>query len=499
MSTKGNQTTAQAGRGVLWLTMAKLYFMATGFLLVVFLPKLFEQLSGDQTGELYGRYRVVVGLINLLNMILIGGTIQAVSKFVSEREERARSVKWQTLRIQTVIGGSLSVLLLVGADWIADRFYGQADLAFYLRLAAPIVLLYSYYAVIIGCLNGLKRFSHQALMDVLFASGKVGLTIVFVAAGFAISGAIGGFLVTAAVMLVVSSLVLGRQPAGESFGWRGILSFEWKTLVFAFFLNGLLQVDLQLLMALAPPALGTPDSQAGIYGLALQLGQLPYVATIAVAFVVFPLISKSTFEKDADRTRQYVATTNRYVFLFLVGLVAAFASEATGIMTLPFFPKVYAGGDSMFATLSLGYLCFAMVVVNANIFTGSGRPMTSAGLFAGMLAISAVANALLIPEHGGIGAAVASSAAMFAGFVGAGFVSFRFFGTFLPLLSIARGLGAAGAVFLLDRYVLPDGSGFVWVILRLGAKFVLYFVLLALLKELTRTDLGQVLALRRRS
>ena len=497
MTAPPTKSNSSVGRGVLYLSMAKIYFMGTGFLLVVFLPKLFEKLSGDLTGELYGRYRVVIGLINLLNMILIGGTIQAVSKFISEREERAHAVKWQTIKIQTVIGGGLSLGLFLGADLIATHLYGQPALAIYLRFASPIVLLYSYYAVIIGSLNGLKRFSHQALMDVLFATGKVGLTIAFVVAGFAISGAIGGFLVTAAVMLTVSSLVLGRLKRGETFPWRAIWRFEWKTLFFAFFLNGLLQVDLQLLMALAPPSLGTPESQTGVYGLALQLGQLPYVATIAVAFVVFPLISRATFEADASRTRQYISATNRYVFLFLAGLVATFASEAAGIMSLPFFPQVYASGSQMFAVLSVGYLFFAMVVVSANIFTGSGRPVTSALLFAGMLAVSVLLNVLLIPRYGGMGAAAASSGAMVVGFIAAAILSCRRFQTFLAPLSFLRGAGAAVLVGLVAHYLEPAGDGVFWVLLRLTGNFVLYCVVLVILRELTRADLKQVLAIRR--
>lgn len=496
--TNQTSTARQAGSGVFWLTIAKFYFMGTGFLLVVFLPKLFERLSGDTTGELYGRYRVVIGLVNLLNMILIGGTIQAVSKFIAEKEDRAASVKWVTLKLQTVIGGTLSIALFLGADLIARHFYGQAELAFYLRLAAPIVLLYSYYAVIIGSLNGLKRFRHQALMDVLFASGKVGFTIALVAAGFAISGAIGGFLITASLLLVISWVVLGKPPGGESVSWREIFSFEWKTLVYAFFLNALLQIDLQLLMALGPPRFGTPDSQAGIFGLALQLGQLPYVATIAVAFVIFPLMSRATFDKELSLVRKYISTTNRYVFLGLVGIVAAIACDAAGIMSLPFFPKVYAGGSQMFAVLCVGYLFFAMVVVNASILTGSGRPMLSVFLFAGMLAVSVTLNLVLIPRYGGMGAAFAAGGTMLAGSVAAGVTVRRLFGTFMPPLSIVRAAVAGGVVVLYAQYLEPQWSGLLMLIVRLGVKVVLYVGILALLREITGAELREIMALRKR-
>ncbi len=495
MSTSPN-TARQAGSGVFWLTLAKLYFMATGFLLVIFLPKLFEKLSGDTTGEVYGEYRVVVGLINLLNMVLIGGALQAVSKFVSEREDRVRSVKWQALKLQAIIGGGLTLALFLGADFIAIHFYRQPDLAFYLRLASPIVLLYSFYAVVIGCMNGLKRFRHQATMDILFATLKVALTIGLVAAGMAIGGAIGGFLATAVILLVLATAVLGKLPAGEAVSWRSLLSFEWKTLLYAFFLNGLLQVDLQLLMAMAPPELGTPESQTGIYGLALQLGQLPYVATISVAFVVFPLVSGATFANDHQRARDYVARTNRLVTAVLVGLVAVIASDAQTLMSLSFFPKVYASGARTFAILCVGYLFFASVMINANIFTASGKPTWSMVLFAGMLVVSTALNALAIPRFGGEGAAVASSIAMFGGFVAAGLMCRHLFGTFLSLATLVRTFLAAGAVVGI-HFLIPHPGGPVWLLLRLGLGFVLYCGLLLALGEFRLAEIKGILARRR--
>jgi O-antigen/teichoic acid export membrane protein len=489
---------SKAGRGVLWLTLAKFYFMGTGFLLLVFLPAMFTKLSGDVDGSLYGRFRVVIGLINLLNMILIGGALQAVSKFISEKETRARAVKWQALRIQIVLGGVISVGLFTSADYIAQRFYGQPELAFYLRLASPIVLLYACYAVIIGCLNGLKRFFHQALMDVLFASSKVGLTILLVAGGFAIAGAIGGFLATAVSMLLIATLVLGRLPAGDDFSWRTILAFEWKTLLYALGLNIVLQLDLQLLMALAPPEFGSAESQTGIYGLALQMGQLPYIATIAVAFVVFPLVSRSTFDNDARQTKTYVVTTNRFLFVALAGIVAALSTTGNGIMSLPFFPDFYASGSQIFSVLTVGYLFFAIIVVNTNILTGSGRPLTSVALLASTTSLAALFNLYAIPRYGGIGAAAATSAAMGCGYIATFLVCRRRFGAFISPLTLGRSALGATVVVLYHHYLEPSPTGLVSVLLSLIVKSVLYFAVLVALRELTRTDLHQVLLLRRR-
>lgn len=497
MSDSGTTSTArQAGVGVFWLTAAKFYFMGTGLLLLLILPSLFKKFAGDQHLALYGDYRTVAGLVNWFNMVLIGGTMQAVSRFVSEKEDRARSVKAEALKLQTVIGGLAALFLFLGADLIATRFYDDPSLAFYLRLAAPIVLLYAWYAVIIGCLNGLKRFFHQAGMDMLFATSKVALTIVLVALGYSIAGAIGAFLITAAMLLVVSWIVLGRVPSGDSVSWRSILNFEWKTLLFAFFLNGMLQVDLQLLKALAPLELGPASDQTGIYGAALQIGQLPYIAIISVAFVIFPLVSRATFEKDADKAREYVRTTNRYVLLFLAGIVVPVVLEGANILTAV-YPDEYAAGAGVFSLLAVAYFFFAGMVVGANMLTAAGRPMTSAVVFGAALGLLALICVLLIPRWGGVGAATSVCVAMFAGAVAFALLCHREFGAFLPWKTPVRTLLSLIPVVALGRFVLPGGWGFAGLFMRLALLFFVYLGMLFVLREVTLDDLRRLPRLRK--
>ncbi len=481
--TSGPSEPRSTSAGVAWLTLAKFYFMGTGLVLVLILPTLFKKYGGDQHVEMYGDFRTVISLVNWFNMVLIGGTLQAVSKFISEDPTRARAVKWTSLKLQTVIGGSLALLLFVGADTIAETFYDAPNLAAYLRMAAPIVLVYAYYAVIIGALNGLKRFRHQALMDMSFATLKVALTLGLVAAGFAIYGAIAGFLLTSVVLLVVSTAVLGRLQKGPGVALRTLFAFEWKTLVFAFFLNGVLQIDIQLLKAKAPLIMGDTSAQTGIYGAMQQISQIPYVVTIAVAFVVFPLVSHSTFHKDTQRTRQYVKTTNRYVMLFLAGIVLAVAHEATGIVDFV-YPAEYLSGAPVLAMLSVAYLFLAGMVLNANILTSSGRPSASMLLFGATLLIAVGAGLFWIPRLGLYGAALATLTALAIGFLGAAAMTKRFFGTFVPPLTLLRLLTAAAVVTSVAWFLWPPGTGLLGVILRGGSLFMLYLAILTVLGEL---------------
>jgi len=447
-----------AGSGVLWLTAAKLYFMLTGVVLVLFLPALFKRFGGQDHVHLYGDYRTVVSLVNWFNMVLIGGTLPMVAKFVAERDGRAHAVKWTALGLQTVIGGLAALLLFAGAGTLAHHYYEDPGLAPHLRLAAPIVLLYGYYAVVIGCMNGLKRFRHQATMDILFATLKVALTVALVALGFQIQGAIGALLFTACAALLVSWLLLGRQPGTEKVPWKTLLAFEWKTLLFAFFLNGLLQIDLQLLKGLAPTSLGDTSLQTGIYGAMQQVATLPYVATLAVAFVVFPLVSRSTFDHDMETTRRYVATTNRVVAILLASVVAAVALFPEALIQIV-YPGEYLAGVGSLRILAVGYLFFSGMVLNANILTGAGRPLEATAWFGVTMLLSIALNAWLVPRHGGIGASIAAALSMAAGFLGLALNCKRRFGVFMPLGTALRILLAAAAVTGIRWIAFPS----IWV------------------------------------
>ena len=75
------------GRGALYLLAGKIASMIGGYGIILYLSRTLGKDSTD-----YGLYATVVTAVSILNMVVITGTIQAVSKFVSERPEEHRSV-----------------------------------------------------------------------------------------------------------------------------------------------------------------------------------------------------------------------------------------------------------------------------------------------------------------------------------------------------------------------------------------------------------------------
>src|SRR5690242_1622359 len=71
-----------AGRGTIYITIAKLYFIVSGYAIYFFLPRI---LSAQE----FGQYGFVTGVVSIINAVIVIGTQQAVSKFVSEDTRRA--------------------------------------------------------------------------------------------------------------------------------------------------------------------------------------------------------------------------------------------------------------------------------------------------------------------------------------------------------------------------------------------------------------------------
>src|SRR5215208_6079064 len=101
-----------AGRGTIYITVAKLWFMASGAGIYLALPRL-------MTEEQFGMYQVVIGVVSIINAVVVTGTLQTVSKYISQDESKADSVKRKALRLQLPVGGLLALAFFLLAPVIA--------------------------------------------------------------------------------------------------------------------------------------------------------------------------------------------------------------------------------------------------------------------------------------------------------------------------------------------------------------------------------------------
>jgi O-antigen/teichoic acid export membrane protein len=481
LAAQSDNIAAIAGRGTIYITAAKLWFMVTGYGIAITLTYLL-------TPEDYGIYKVVINTVSIINAVIVTGTYQTVSKYIAQEEAKADSVKAKALALQVYVGGAATLAFFLLAPVVA-HFLNDSRLTNYLRLASLITLSYSFYSVYTGYFNGQRKFLQQAAIDAAYSSLKLIFIIAFVWLGFGVTGGVGGFALAAVCVLALAAILArgggrkGEVKPGELFKFQSYL------LLFTFVLTLLQKVDLMLIKSLSSPEARIASENAAFYGASIDVANLTYQIIISVTFVIFPLVSQSTFQDDRNRTRTYISNTLRYSIMIMALTATLFSANAKEVLGV-IYRDVYQTGSGALSIVAFGMLFFGLLYVLTTIISASGRPAVSLLVGVTTLGASIALNAVLIPRFGLVGAASATTAAMAAGVIAACAHLGKEFGVLMPLWSALRIAVCAAAIY--GASLLFSTSSKPLIVAKLVALSVAYVVALIVSREVGRDDLRMI-------
>ena len=412
-----------AGKGAVFIGIAKIYFMLSGFVQQVLLTRLIDLAD-------YGAFAVVNNTISIVNNTVVQATIQSVSKFTAEDDSRAGAVQRAGIQMQVALGA------------VAD-FVGAPRYTTYFRIAAAIPFLYALYAVFIGSANGLRRFRTQANFDIGFSTAKTVL-LLGLAVVWKVTGAFIGFAAAATFILIVASRVMRLPASPQPFPLGRLVRYMGAVVVYGIFLNLALSYDQPVLRHFAGKTAGvtTADALGAQYQALRTLALLPYQALMVVTFVIFPLVSRSTFAEDREATRVYVTQTLRYALILVAAMGIVLAARPAALLALIYKPAYVAGAPAM-PILVLGECCLALLGVVCAILNAAGRTNASLSFVVLTVTVGVAASALLVPRAA-VGAPMLQAAAgatalgMMAGFVTAVIYARSRLGGMPPLATVAR-------------------------------------------------------------
>jgi len=515
-----------AGRGVLYIAFAKFYFMFAGLVIQVRLPAILSRAA-------FGSYSLVANIASLVNNVLVTGTIQAVSRFAAQEPGKARRVQQAGLRMHVRLGLAIAVGFIAVAPLVAWLLHDMSKTA-PLMLAGLIVGGYSFYAVFIGTANGLHQFQKQAGLDMTFATLRVAGLLGMAAAGFGVIGVIGGWVAAVGVILCAAIVWIGLPGQGGAIARsdrlpvRPLIQFFAGVALYLVLFNALMFIDSILIKRLtteyyaarldrlgdaltralpwaaaasgyrADPSV-LADVQNGYYAAVQNLARLPYQAIIAATFVVFPLVSRSTFTEDRETTRRYVEVTTRYSLIFAMAIAVVMAANPTDVLGLVYAADYAQLGGPALGALALGNVAFSIFAIAGTILNGAGKTAPAIITAAVTLGLAAVGNIIAIPiaaNHGNVlhVAAVVTSSAMVVGAILSGWVLRRRFGAFLPIASAVRIAIATGAALAVGR-VLPL-HGKLMTLVEAAAVVATFLLVLVATRELGKRDLAAIRAIR---
>lgn len=510
-----------AGRGVLYIAAAKLYFMVAGLFVQIRLPAILSRSA-------FGSYSLVAGIASFINNVVVTGTIQTVSKFSAQEPDKARAVQAAGLRMHVRLGLPIAIVFIAASPLVSEYALLDDRKTGPLMLSGLIVAGYSFYAVFVGTANGLRQFNKQAGLDVTFATLRVAGLIGMATAGLGVLGVIAGWVAAVAMILLAAIVWVGLPKTTERIPVKPLVKYFLGVAVYLTLFNALLFVDSilikrfttiyfedhakELATALnqtvpwAGKASGyhfnasdLADVQNAYYAAVQNLARLSYQAIIAATFVVFPLVSKSTFSDDTETTRRYIRVTSRYSLMFAMAISVVMAANPADVLGLVYAADYVELGSAALVPLALGTVAFCVLAINGTILNGAGLTRPAIGVAAITLAIAFVGNFVAIPMAAESGhvlevAASVSGSAMVVGAVISGELLRRRLGAFIPWLSVARIAIATGAAMAVGR-VLPL-HGKLMTLVEAVVVGVSFLAVLVVTKELGKRDLEAIKAVR---
>lgn len=373
-----------ARRGAVFIPLAKLWFLVSGLLLQLLLPRALG------SAALFGVWTLVLGWLSTVNNVINTATIQAVAHFAAAGGDAVERAKRAALKMNALIGGGTAVLFFLGAPLIA-RFEHDGELTNHLRVGAGLILAYSFYAVFVGAANGARQFHKQAALDMAFSATRVALVVGLAAVTHATLPAVAGWVLTAVLLLVVAAMVVGLpKPApGPELPVSTMRRYIVWLVIYLGAINILMFIDGWWLKRLCTEAAGTQlspaevkrsvDALVGVYGAAQTAARLPYQLILAVAFIVFPLLSAPALQADRARTRQYITATLRYSLVASLAMVVALAVRPHATLRL-LYPAEYVTGAPALAVLLAAYACFSLLSIVGTITNSLGRTVQTAAI-----------------------------------------------------------------------------------------------------------------------
>ena len=460
-----------------------IYMMTTNIIFLISSYTIHLGLGRHLGPELYGTFGVIIALLTIIETLFKRGIPEAVSKFTSEDEESASSIKNKALEIQTVFSLLVFFGLIFFAPVIADKLNDQS-LVNYIRLLALIIPFMALYSVYNGHLNGVRAFGKQAKTIIVYSITKVFAVFTLVFIGLKINAAILGYQIAFLIgTLVAKRQCVFKEGTKSDFEASELIKFAVPIIIYSIAFVLLMNLDLLFVKAMV-----VDNAKTGFYTSATTLARTPYFIFIALSATLLPSISKSIANNDSKLTNKYINESLRYMLILLIPGALLVNATSNNLISLVYTAK-YINAASSLSILIFGLSFLSVFVILNTIITASGKPKVSMIVALMMVPIDIVLNLTLIPIYELKGAALATTITAFIGLVIAAAYVFMRFKTLMSPISFVRISGAS-----LIIYFIAISYPFSGVLLVVNYVFLFldYFGLLWGLGEIKKEDMNVI-------
>ena len=461
-------------KGTLYIGISHLVFILSGYIINVWLAR---HLGPNN----YGIYGIIISFVTIINICLTGGLSQAISKFCSENETLANSIKNSILKILIPFSSIIAIICFFLAPIIAGILKDNKLINF-IRVSVLIIPLFTIYAIYIGYFNGIHLFNKQSYLLILYSSLKL-VFIILLSIYFGLYGSIIGF-VFALLGTILLGISFSEKGKSDYFNHLKIIKFAFPIIINSIFL--VITMNLGLLMT---KSILINNKLVGYYNASVTLTRAPYfLISGVIGSIMLPAVSSSIKKQHLEKTKNLI---NRWIkFSLIIVLPITFLSSFTSSTLINlFYSEQYSPSARPFSILIYGMMFFGIFTILSAILKGAGKPYIPMIIISISLILNFILNIYLIPEYQLIGAAISTSISGLLAIILISYLIFKEFGVLISIRSFLKIISASllisiPTIFIsLPKILLP---------IEYMLFFGIYFLILYFLKEIKKEDIDKI-------
>jgi stage V sporulation protein B len=348
-----------------------------------------------------GAYVAVTALPGLIGAMFVFGLPNAVN-YSSARGTSARGLLGAGLLFTAILSAILIPVLWVSLPWLETNVLRAAPDA---QLRQVLVVIPAAILSTFGMAVLYGRQQVRTYSTILIGQAVITFTLSTLLVAvfhFGVPGAVASSIIVTWILAIADVVAVGRlhrrEPIGKPVSFRSLGAYGIKfypASVTGYFNY---RIDTYIIQAV----LLAPRVPLGLYSMAVTMAELVFYVPDSVAIVFLPRIAGLS-RQDADA---------------LLGRVSRLTVLLAGLVALALVPTAWAGihlvlpkfNDCLpaFYVLLPAVISLSLSKVLAGYIAGLGRPGTVAFGSTVTVGVNIVANVILIPQFGIVGAAASS-------------------------------------------------------------------------------------------
>ena len=373
-------------------------------------------LARELSVEEFGLFYAVFSFVSFLSLIKTLGFDRALVKFIPEylAKNDKRSVKGLVLfviLVQLLSNAIVLAAVFLSAKYLSLHFFRSDDAVLVLKLLAIGFFIDSFVVILKYCFQGFKKMYLYSLLDLVRMVLLVSIIILAIYTGRGVMAPTLAYLIVPIILLAIFAAIFMKWVFPSLISLKAKLSKKTLRGVsrYSFFLmvtsSGVLVLQYTDSIMLT---FFEGVSAVALYNVALPTSKVLTYFPLAIGAVLLPITSELWTKKKDAMVREGIESLYKYSMIVMLPMALILMSfSALSLSVL--FGAQYAAASGALGILSVGTIFIALHQINANFFSGIGKPQIHSTIVFTAVGLNFFGNLLLIPLLGIVGAALTTA------------------------------------------------------------------------------------------